>query len=144
MQPTQVAVIGCGRIANDGHLPAYRTAAQAGLCTLVGVCDVVPERARQTARRYGTAAFETAEDMIAETQPEAVSITTMPSSHHQLTLYALNAGCHVLCEKPVAMNLSEAEEMVQAAERAGRLLSICFEYRYWDRIYTPAGDTCTV
>ena len=72
----KVAVIGCGRIANDGHLPAYRTAAEAGLCTLVGVCDVVPERAQQTARRYGTVAFETAEDMIAETQPEAVSITT--------------------------------------------------------------------
>ena len=132
MQPTQVAVIGCGRIANDGHLPAYRTAAEAGLCTLVGVCDVIPERAEQTARRYGTVAFETAEDMIAETQPEAVSITTMPSSHHHLALHALNAGCHVLCEKPVAMNLGEAEEMVQAAERAGRLLSICFEYRYWD------------
>ena len=118
MQPTQVAVIGCGRIANAGHLPAYRTAAEAGLCTLVGVCDVIPERARQTARQYDAKAFESAEDMIAETQPEVVSITTMPSSHHHLTLHALNAGCHVLCEKPVAMDLSEAEEMVQAAECA--------------------------
>ena len=132
MQPTQVAVIGCGRIANDGHLPAYRTAAGAGLCTLVGVCDVIPERAQKTARQYGTEAFETAEDMIVETQPQVVSITTMPSSHHYLTLHALNAGCHVLCEKPVAMNINEAEEMVQVAERAGCLLSICFEYRYWD------------
>lgn len=132
MQPTQVAVIGCGRIANEGHLPAYRTAADAGLCTLVGVCDVIPERAQQTARQYDTKAFESAEDMIAETQPEVVSITTMPSSHHHLTLHALDAGCHVLCEKPVAMDFGEAEEMVQAAERAGCLLSVCFEYRYWD------------
>jgi predicted dehydrogenase len=74
-----------------------------------------------------------------------VSIATQPSSHRDLTLQALDAGCHVLCEKPVAMNLAEAVEMVDAAERAGRLLSICFQYRYWDEaVYVreriTAGD----
>lgn len=145
MRPTRVAVMGCGGVATGGHLPAYRAAAEAGLCTLVGVCDIVPERADAAARQYGTTPFATAEEMLARTQPEVVSITTLPSSHHHLTLQALDAGCHVLCEKPVAMHLGEAAEMVQAAERAGRLLSICFEYRYWDesvylRNRLAAGD----
>ncbi|MCZ6675637.1 MAG: Gfo/Idh/MocA family oxidoreductase [Candidatus Poribacteria bacterium] len=145
MRPTRVAVIGCGRIASDGHLPAYRAAAESGLCTLVGVCDVIIERAQEAARQYGVRPFDKVGEMIAETQPEVVSITTMPSSHYDLTLQALNAGCHVLCEKPVAMNLGEATEMVQAAQRADRLLSICFEYRYWDesvylRDRLAAGD----
>ena len=132
MGPTRVAVIGCGAIATGGHLPAYRAAAEAGLCLLVGVCDVDPEWAHQTARQYGVQPFERAEEMLARTRPEVVSITTFPSSHRDLALLAFDAGCHVLCEKPVAMHLGEVAEMVQAAERAQRLLSICFQYRYWD------------
>jgi predicted dehydrogenase len=127
-----VAVIGCGQIGTRGHLPAFAGAAQAGLCTLVGVCDVDRRRAEAAARPYGLPAFASTEALLARLRPDVVSIATLPSSHRALVLQALDAGCHVLCEKPVAMHAGEAAEMVAAAERAGRLLSICFEYRYWD------------
>ncbi len=132
MGPTRVAVIGCGAIANGGHLPAYRAAAEAGLCQLVGVCDVDRERAQQAADLYGATPFKRAEDLLATVRPEVVSITTLPASHRDLALLAFDAGCHVLCEKPVALHYGAAADMVRAAARAQRLLSVCFQYRYWD------------
>lgn len=132
MHPTRVAIIGCGQIAVAGHLPAFAAAAHAGLCQVVGVGDVSRVRAEAAARPYDIAAFTGVDELLHRTQPTVVCIATPPSSHHDLVLQALDAGCHVLCEKPVAMNLSEATAMVTAAAHAGRVLSICFQYRYWD------------
>jgi predicted dehydrogenase len=127
-----VAVIGCGRIGVEGHLPAFAAAAGEGRCTVVGVCDLDPERAGAAARAFETTPFTSVDALLETARPEVVSIATLPSSHLELTLRALAAGCHVLCEKPVAMDTAEAVAMVEAAARASRLLSICFEYRYWD------------
>jgi predicted dehydrogenase len=124
----RAALVGCGRIARDQHLPALRGAAAEGLAELVGVCDV----ARDRASGHGVPAFGDVGEMLAALRPDVVHVTTLPSSHRDLVLAALEAGCHVLCEKPIAMNAADAAEMVAAAERARRLLSICFEYRYWD------------
>ncbi len=132
MKPTRVAIVGCGRIATTGHLPAYATAATAGLCELVGTCDLDLARARQAAAPFGVPAFDRVDNLLEAARPEVVSVATLPASHRDLVIRLLGAGCHVLCEKPIALNLAEASEMVAAAERAGRLLSICFEYRYWD------------
>jgi predicted dehydrogenase len=143
--PLRVALIGCGRIAAEGHLPAYQAAAAGGLCRLVGVCDLDGARAERLAGVAGVPAFASAAALLEATRPEVVSITTLPASHLELTRLALAAGCHVLCEKPIALDAAEAAAMVAAAERAGRLLSICFEYRTWDearylRRRLDAGD----
>ncbi|HEY3078890.1 MAG TPA: Gfo/Idh/MocA family oxidoreductase [Chloroflexota bacterium] len=130
--PLRVGLIGCGRIALDQHLPAYRALAEEGLARLVGVCDVDRARAEPAAARYGVSAFGSAAELIETARPEVVSVATHPSSHPELVGTALAAGCHVLCEKPIAMDLAGARAMVAAAERADRRLSICFEYRYWD------------
>ena len=132
MSPTKVAVIGCGQIATAQHLPAFREAAQAGVCSLVGVCDLEPNRLSRAGRQFDIAGFQDAEAMLEKTKPDVVSIATLPSSHRDLTVMCLEAGCHVLCEKPVAMDAGEARDMVRAAETNNRLLSICFEYRTWD------------
>ncbi len=132
MKPTRVAVAGCGSIAVSSHLPACRAAAEAGLGELVGVCDIVPERAQSVSREYGVPFFDTVAQMLAGTRPDVLVITTFPDSHRDLALQAFASGCHVLCEKPVAMNAAEAAQMVTAAEEAGRLLSVCFQYRHWD------------
>jgi predicted dehydrogenase len=132
MPPLRVGVIGCGRIALEQHLPAYRALAEEGLARLVGVCDLDRASADRAAARFGAPAFGSAAELLAATRPEAVSVATQPSSHRELVVAALEAGCHVLCEKPIAMSFDEARAMVRAAERAGRLLSVCFEYRYWD------------
>ena len=132
MHPTRVAVIGCGSIATSQHLPAYQAAASAGLCTLVGVCDLDSERARAVSRDYNVPAFEHVDEMLSKTEPEVVSIATLPASHHDLSVRCLDAGCHVLCEKPIARDIAEATQMVRAAELNNRHLSVCFEYRYWE------------
>ena len=120
-------------------------AAQAGLCTIAGVADPDTALAEQVAQPYGVPAFGSATALLQEARPDVVSIATMPSTHRGLVLEALAAGCHVLCEKPVAMSAAEAVEMVAGAERAGRLLSVCFQYRTWDearhvRQRVAAGD----
>ena len=132
MSRTRVAVIGCGQIATSQHLPAYREAVDDGVCSLVGVCDLVPERMAQASRQFEVAGFQDAEAMLEKTEPDVVSIATLPSSHRDLAVMCLEAGCHVLCEKPVAMDAGEARDMVRAAETRNRLLSICFQYRTWD------------
>ena len=132
MSPMKVAVIGCGQIATTQHLPVYREAAEAGVCSLVGVCDLEPERVAQAEKQFAVAGFQDAEEMLEKTKPDVVSIATLPSSHRNLAVMCLEAGCHVLCEKPVAMDAGEARDMVHAAETNNRLLSICFEYRTWD------------
>jgi predicted dehydrogenase len=141
----RVGVIGCGYIGATGHLPAFAGAAAAGLCTLAGVADPDAALAERVAQPYGVPAFGSATALLQGARPAVVSIATMPSTHRDLVLEALAAGCHVLCEKPVAMNAAEAVEMVAGAERAGRLLSICFQYRTWDearhvRQRVAAGD----
>ena len=132
MKAATVALIGCGVIARSTHLPAWRESAQAGFCEIVGVCDTVPERAYAAGSEYGVPVFGSAEEMLDRARPEVVDIATSVPSHRDLALRAFDAGCHVLCEKPVAADLAEAAEMVRAAERANRLLSICFQYRHWD------------
>ncbi len=129
---TKVAVIGCGQIATAQHLPAYREAEETGVCSLVGVCDLVPERVARAGKQFEVAGFLDAEEMLERTRPDVVSIATLPSSHRDLAVMCLEAGCHVLCEKPVAMNADEARDMIHAAETNNRLLSICFQYRTWD------------
>src|SRR4051794_39137307 len=111
----RVGLVGCGQIGVHGHLPAFAAAARAGLCILAGVCDVDAERAETAARPYGLPAFTSLAALLERARPDVVSIATLPSSHRDLTLQALDAGCHVLREKPVAINAAEAQEMVAAA-----------------------------
>ena len=130
MEPLSVAVVGCGNIAATGHLPAYQQAAENDLCRVVGVADADRERAEALAEQYGVPAFATANELLTATRHQVVSIATPPWSHRDLALRAFEAGCHVLCEKPIARSLAEAHEMVAASERTGKLLGICFQTRY--------------
>ena len=102
MPPPGVAVIGCGRIATTAHLPAWQAAVAAGRCTLVGVTDLDPVRAERAAAQFGVPAYPSVDALLAEARPAIVDITTLLDRHHDLALQALAAGCHVLCEKPIA------------------------------------------
>ncbi len=77
--------------------------------------------------KYGVPArYASAEEMLANERLDVVSVATPNKYHRELTLAALQAGCHVLCEKPMAMNAAEAREMLAAAEAAGKRLMINF------------------
>jgi predicted dehydrogenase len=127
-EPTGIAVIGVGGIA-EAHLYAYSKAEDRA--RLVAVVDVDEARARAAADRYGAAqAFTDYRDALALPEVEAVSICTPPALHVELSVAALEAGKHVLCEKPVAPTLTGLDEIARAQTESGCVFSGIFQLRF--------------
>ena len=130
----RVAVIGLGPIGNR-HAKLYR---QDPLAELVGVCDVIKERADQASCTYRAPAYYDLEKMLRDLAPDVVSVTTggfeNSSDHYQPTMLALSAGCHVLGEKPISNEIAPAEEMVAK----GREMGVCYGINLNHR-FTPAA-----
>jgi len=117
-----IGIVGTGRIA-QAHLKSLATHPQA---RAVACFDVLPERARQTAAEFAIPnVCASLEDLLERRDVDAVVVCTPPFAHAQPTITALEAGKHVLCEKPFAIAPAEAEAMVAAAERNGRFLACC-------------------
>ena len=124
----RVAIIGTGNIARS-HANGYT--ANADAAELVAVADVDEGRARAFAEQYGIGAtYRDAGELLAHARPDAVSICTPNYLHAPLSIQALEAGAAVLCEKPMATSVADAERMAQAAERRGRTLYIGFNHRF--------------
>ncbi len=123
-----IGVIGCGKIAQVRHLPEYHACKNA---ELIGYCDFIPERAEEMAKKYGGVAFSSVEEMLASDKIDAVSVCTANTTHAETAIAALRAGKHVLCEKPMAVTLSECENMLSEARKAGMLLMIANNQRLW-------------
>jgi predicted dehydrogenase len=117
----KVAVIGCGSITEFRHAPEYH--ANPGV-EIAAFCDPVPGRAERLAGMYGGAAYTNYEDVLALPDVDAVSVCTSNSTHAEVTVKALAAGKHVLCEKPMATSLQDARLMTRAAERCGKILMV--------------------
>ena len=112
-----VGVVGCGGIGNFAHL---NNLARNPRVTVVAVADIDPVKARETAERWGIATYyDNADDLITNPAVEAVVVGTWPTAHAGPVIAAAQAGKHVLCEKPIATRLDEADAMVAAAETAG-------------------------
>ena len=125
----KVAIVGCGKIA-DAHVEEVRKVAGYG-AEVVGVCDRERLMAEQLAMRFGVPAhFDRVEEMLERTRPDVVHITTPPQSHLALARVALQAGCHVYVEKPLAMNLAEAETLIGEVTAAGKKLTLGWEYLF--------------
>lgn len=126
----RVAIIGMGHIGNT-HARAYRSTPEA---ELVGVCDILHDRADAAAKLYGVPAFYSAPEMLKQLQPDVVSVTTggyeYSSDHYEPTLEALEAGCHVLGEKPISNDIAKAVEMVETARRLNRCYGINLNHRF--------------
>jgi predicted dehydrogenase len=108
------------------------------LAELVGVCDLRHDRADAAAARLGVPAFYDVPTLLRELAPAMCSVATggveYGSEHYEPTMQALEAGCHVLCEKPICNTIPEAEEMVAGARRNRRCFGIDFNHRF-----TPAA-----
>mgnify|MGYP005840023289 CR=1 FL=1 len=127
MASTVVAVIGAGGVAG-AHL---RALAQCPDVQVAGVSDVSPERLAHVAREFGiTRGFKDYRELLALPEVEAVHICLPNWLHAPVAIEALQAGKHVLCEKPPALTAADAQRMVDAARQSGRKLMICFNYRY--------------
>lgn len=116
-----IGIIGCGKIAQLRHIPEYSANPNV---KLRGFFDLNPERAGALAAEYGAVAFDSYEALLADPEIDAVSVCSSNNSHAQITIAALRAGKHVLCEKPMAVTLADCEAMVDAAQKSGRLLMI--------------------
>lgn len=130
----RVCVIGMGPIGNR-HADIY-TADE--LAELVGVCDIDRERADTAAARLGVPAFYTVPEMLGALGPDLCSVATggyeYSSDHYEPTMQALDAGCHVLGEKPISNEIPKAEEMVARAHEKGVCYGIDLNHRF-----TPAA-----
>ncbi len=119
----RVAVIGTGMIANAGHIPAWQNLRED--VEIVAVSDALEERARLIAETKGIPkAYGDWRRMLAEEKPDVVSVCTPNAYHREQSVAALEAGAHVLCEKPAAVCCDDAAAMFDAAEKAGRVLFI--------------------
>lgn len=116
-----IGIIGCGKIAQVRHIPEY---AENPHAKIVGLYDMNRERAQALAQRYDATAFASVEELLASPEIDAVSICAANVAHAELSIAALRAGKHVLCEKPMAITLEECEAMVRAAKENGKYLMI--------------------
>jgi predicted dehydrogenase len=124
----RIAIIGAGFITRIGHLPGYSAAG----ANVVAICDVDEEPANKLAKQYGVPeVYADWRDMIEREQPDIVSVCLPNVLHREPTLFALEAGAHVLCEKPLATSVAEAGEMFASARKAGRHLMAAQNWR-WD------------
>jgi len=125
---TKIAIVGTGFGARV-QIPGFLKIAGVEICGVMSSGRY--ERAEEVAQEFGIAnVCHSYEELLALPGLDAVSIVTPPYQHHSQTLAALEAGKHVLCEKPMAMNLQEAREMVKAVQRTGLIGMIDHEFRY--------------
>ncbi|NLL71268.1 MAG: Gfo/Idh/MocA family oxidoreductase [Epulopiscium sp.] len=127
MEKIKVGIIGAGSISHF-HTRAYQKLENV---EVVAVCDLNEERAKAYAKEYHIPhVFTNHHDMLQMEDLDAVSVTTWNNGHAPISIDALKAGKHVLCEKPLAMNAKEAEEMVKVSKETGKLLMVGFVRRF--------------
>ena len=128
MDKLKVGVIGLGSISSV-HIEGYRKNPKV---ELYAFCDINEQRVKSAGEQYGVTRLYTDVDQMLAALPEldAVSVCTWNSMHAPCTIAALNAGKHVLCEKPMAISAQEARAMKKAAEENGKLLMVGFVRRF--------------
>ncbi len=126
----KVGIIGCGGIANGKHMPSVKKLEDV---EMVAFCDIIRERAEKAKADFGTqdaAVYTDYKELLKDPSITAVHVCTPNRSHSFITVDALHAGKHVICEKPMAINSAEAKKMLDAAKETGKILTIGYQNRY--------------
>ena len=126
----RIGIIGCGGIANGKHMPALKKQKDVHM---VAFCDIIEERAVKAAKDYGTPDAKTYTDykeLLEDKTIDVVHVCTPNKEHSFITIDALEAGKHVMCEKPMAKTYAEAKAMLDAAKRTGKKLTIGYQNRH--------------
>lgn len=125
-----IAVIGCGRIAQNAHFPSFE---KMGNVRVKYACDIIEEKAKAMVEKYSFVENAITDYNVAfnDDEVEAVFVLTPNFSHYEITMGALKAGKHVMCEKPITINYELSCEMAAEAEKQGKILNIgvCNRYR---------------
>lgn len=126
----RVGVIGCGGIANGKHLPAL---SRQDKVQVVAFCDIIKERAEAAAEQYGSAdaaVYTDYQELLKDASIDIVHVLTPNDAHAEISIAALEAGKHVMCEKPMAKTAADAKRMAEAAKRTGKKLTIGYDNRF--------------
>ena len=125
----KVGIIGCGGIANGKHMPSLSKISNV---QMVAFCDIVEEKAQKAAEKFGVAGAKVYTDyteLLADPEIEVVHVCTPNRSHANISIDALHAGKHVMCEKPMAKTAADAKRMLDAAVETGKKLTIGYQNR---------------
>ena len=135
----KIGIIGVGSISHE-HIQAYKKMPNV---ELVAFCDINPDQLQKMSEQYGVKeTYTTKEEMLEKADIDAVSVCTWNAAHAECAIAALNAGKHVLCEKPMATSVEEGKAMKEAADKNEKLLMIGFVRRFGNdaRIITDFRD----
>ena len=130
MKKIRVGIIGCGGIANGKHMPVL---AKMPEVEMVAFCDLIQSRAEEAAQKYGVknaSVFTDYHDLLADDSIDNVRVLTQNAEHCRITVDALNAGKHVLVEKPMCITPDEAREMIAARDRSGKILAVGYQHKF--------------
>lgn len=122
----KVAVVGCGGISRR-HLEGY---AESGRAELVGVADIVPERAEAAAEKFGSKPYGSVTELLDAQQPDLVSVSTPPGSHAEIAIEVLRSGASVLVEKPPVLSLAELDAIAEAEQASEGTAYVIFQHRH--------------
>jgi predicted dehydrogenase len=120
------AFAGVGAVAYRMHKRGF---ADLDGIEVAAVCDVQEEAARREAAEWDCPYYLDYRQMIDETRPDVFVVTTPHIYHAEMSIYAMRAGAHVLCEKPMAIQVADADRMNAVARETGRILAVSFQYR---------------
>jgi predicted dehydrogenase len=134
--PIRYAIVGLGRSGWDIHVKALRGRADA---RIVAVVDPIEDRRAEAAKEFGCKAYASIDEVLRQPDVEVVVIATPSVQHAPDARRALRAGKHVLLEKPIAMNLAEADSLLRTAEKSGKHLFAHHNARY-NRLFTHLQD----
>ena len=129
MSRLRIGIIGCGGIANGKHLPSLKALNRADI---VAFCDLIPERAEKAAKEYGTPdakVYTDYKELLKDESIDVCYVLTPNRSHAQLSIDAMYAGKHVMCEKPMAKTAADARRMVAVAKETGKKLTVGYQHR---------------
>ena len=130
MEKIKVGIIGCGGIANGKHMPSIKTVKEV---EMVAFCDLIEERAVEAAKKFGTPdakVYTDYKELLKDESIVAVHVCTPNRSHSFISIDAMEAGKHVICEKPMAKTYAEAKAMYEASVRTGKILTIGYQSRW--------------
>jgi len=126
-----IGIVGCGNIARS-HATALKALEREGECQVVGCADLVAERAQGLAREFEIPAWYTdARELIDHPEVEAITVCTNPPFHVPATLMATERGKHTIVEKPMTMDLAEADRAIEATRKADVRFGVIFMRRFW-------------
>ena len=130
MSKITVGIVGCGPIAAMRHIPSFQKIGRK--TRIVAACDVDHRMAVDTASKFGIPnSFGSLSEMLVNIHPEIVDICTPPQTHKNLAIQAMEAGCNVLVEKPIALTVAECDEMIRASKKNGVKLSAVHNQKFY-------------